>query len=121
MIRAALLATLAVAACGYRPPAQTNTEAPSYHTDLTACRATARTDTNTQDVKKFLRWVASPVTRWGQIDDALQTCMASKGYGRLRWCTPEELRTGTRSAGVVVTSAGVQCTDPPSPARQRAN
>ena len=121
VIRAAVFAALAVAGCGYRPPAQTNTDAPAYHTDLTACRATARTATNTQNVKKFLGWVASPVTRWGDIDDAVRTCMADKGYGRLRWCTPEELRTGTRGSGVVVTSAGVQCTDPPSLERRRTS
>ncbi len=115
-----LFAMAAVAGCGYQPPAQTNTAAPAYQTDLTTCRATARKAVNTQTVKRFLGWVASPVTRWGRIDSAEESCMAGKGYGRLRWCTDEELRNGTKSGGVVVTSTGVHCSDPPAPEKRRA-
>ena len=115
-----LLLLAGLAACGYRPPAQTDVEAKSYQTDLAACRTSASTDVNKQNAKRALDWFASGVRRWGQISDATQACMVGKGYGRLRWCTADELKSGTRAAGVVVTSSGVQCTDPPAAERRRA-
>ena len=64
---------------------------------------------NKQNAKTGLAWLSSPVRRWGQISDGVQSFMADKGYGRLRWCTAEELQKG---AGVVSTVAGLQCVDP---------
>jgi hypothetical protein len=107
-------------ACGYRPPAQTDTSKPAYEADLDACGDSAASAVNRRSAKTGMAWFSSPVRRWGQIQDEVQTCMAGKGYGRVRWCTEEEMRTGSRSGTVVVTSAGVQCSEPPAPERRRA-
>lgn len=115
-----LIAALAVSGCGYEPPPETNTASPAYGSDLKTCKSTAGETVAKQNVKRFPTWVFSPVTRWGQADTAVQTCMASKGYGRLRWCTPDELRGGTKTGGVIVTSSGVQCSDPPAPDHRRS-
>jgi hypothetical protein len=106
---------LPLAACGYHPPPQADVTAKSYQTDLAACQDTAHTNVNKQNSKRALDWFSSPVRRWGQIREAEQSCMVGKGYGDLRWCTADELKGGKRSGSVIVTSAGVQCTDPPAP------
>ena len=113
MTRALLVLALAAASCGYTPPAQVNTSAPAYRADLDSCEDTAATAVNARSVKTGLAWFSAPVRRWGQIEDATQSCMAGKGYGRVRWCTPEEARSGH----VVATAAGLQCADPPTPQR----
>lgn len=110
---------IGLSACGYQAPAQTNLAAQGYQTDLAACRDAAHSSVNKQNAKRALDWFSSPVRRWGQIGDATQSCMADKGYGRVRWCTEAELRDGRRSGGMVVTSSGVQCSDPPSPERRK--
>lgn len=115
--RAVVLAS--VAGCGYQPPAQTDVGAKSYQTDLASCRDAAHSDVNKRNAKRALDWFSSPVRRWGQIGDATQSCMATKGYGRLRWCTADELKSGTRSGSVVVTSSGLQCTEPPAPEHRK--
>lgn len=114
------LLLLALAACGYAPPAQTDVSKPAYSADLLACRDTAATDVNARNAKTGLAWFSSPVRRWGQIEDGVQACMAGKGYGRLRWCSDEEIRTGTRAGNLVVTAGGIRCSDPPAPERRRA-
>ena len=111
MKTAALLFLAGLAACGYRPTAQTDTAAPGYQADLATCRDTAASDVNKRNAKTGLAWLASPVRRWGQIGDATGACMEAKGYGQVRWCTADELRTG--GGNQVVTSTGVQCSDPP--------
>ena len=120
VVRWPLALLLGLVGCGYTPPAQTDVAAPAYRTDLTACEDTASKDVNTHNAKTGLAWFASPVRRWGQISDATQACMVGKGYGRVRWCSADELRSGTRSGNVVVTSSGVQCSDPPNPERRRS-
>ena len=112
------MAALLLVACGYRPSAQTNTQAPSYQADLETCGDAARSAVNTQNAKRALDWFASPVRRWGQIGDSTRSCMAGKGYGSLRWCTADELKAATRRGNVLVTASGVQCTDPPAPERR---
>jgi hypothetical protein len=112
------LLVLGLAACGYEPPAQTDRSAPAYQADLNACQDTAATDVNKRNAKTGLAWFSSPLRRWGQIEDGVQACMAGKGYGRLRWCSEDELRNGARSGNVVVTAAGIRCTEPPAPERR---
>ncbi len=114
----ALFAALLLAGCGYTPPAQTNRATPTYTADLGACEDSASSAVNQRNAKTGLAWFTSPVRRWWQLGDSVTTCMAEKGYGRLRTCTDEELRAGNRRA-VMVTAAGVQCADPPD-ARRRA-
>jgi len=106
---ALVLAGLALAGCGYAAPSEVDRSAPAYRADLGKCEDTAASDVNKQNAKTGLAWFASPVRRWGQIGDAVQSCMADKGYGRLRWCTPEELRSGNG----VATAAGLKCEEPP--------
>ncbi len=105
---------LGVAACAYHPPPQTDTASPAFIADSDTCEDTAAETVNKTNAKTGLAWFASPVRRWGQIADATQSCMAGKGYGRLRWCTADELRGGNRRGNVIVTSEGVQCADPPT-------
>ena len=105
---------LALAACGYHPPPNTDTGSPAYVAARDSCRSAAVTTVNTTDAKTGLAWMSSPVLRWGQIGDATGACMDGKGFGRLRWCTPEELRSGTRQSDMIVTASGVQCSDPPT-------
>ena len=108
------LSVLTLAACGYHPPPQTNTSSPAYIADRDTCEDKAASDVNKTNAKTGLAWFSSPVRRWGQIADATQNCMAGKGYGRLRWCTADELRGGSRQGSVIVTASGVQCADPPT-------
>ena len=115
-----LFGLLLLAGCGYEPPAQTDRSTPAYRADLDACHDQAATGVNQRNAKTGLAWFSSPVRRWGQIDDAVQGCMAGKGYGQLRWCSAEEQRAGTRSGNVVVTASGLRCSDPPAPERRRA-
>ena len=112
--RGALAALLMLTACGYQPPPRIDTASPVYVADRDACESAAATDVNQRNAKTGLAWLSSPVRRWSQIGDATQSCMANHGYGQLRWCTADELRSGNRQGNVVVTSSGVQCSDPPS-------
>ena len=109
----AVAATLALGGCGYRPPAGTSASAPGYAADYAACDASVPDAVNKRNSKTGLAWFASPVRRWGMIDEGMSACMAEKGWGRVRACTPEELRAGGRSGGLSVTARGVQCADPP--------
>ncbi len=115
MRAAGLALLLALAACGYEPPRQTNTSTPTYTADLDTCRDQSASEVNTTNAKTGLAWFASPVRRWSQIDDATRSCMAGKGYGQVRWCTADELRQGSRRGDMIVTASGVQCSDPPAP------
>lgn len=115
---APVLALLLAAGCGYQPPAQVDRGKPSYQADLDSCHDASVTSVNKQNAKTGLAWVSAPVRRWGQIGRATQACMEAKGYGRVRWCTQEELRGAARSGNATVTAAGLQCTEPPSPARR---
>jgi len=114
------LLLLVLAACGYEPLAQTDVSTPTYTADLDACQDSAAKEVNARNAKTGLAWFSSPVRRWGQIEDGVQACMAGKGYGRLRWCSEDELRTGAKSGTVVVTAAGIRCSEPPAPQRRRA-
>ena len=102
---------VALVGCGYRPPAQTDTASPTYEADLKACHQASEAGVTKQNAKRALTWFASPVSRWSQIGDATGSCMASKGYGQVRWCQPGELGT---SGNIVVTAAGVQCVQRPT-------
>lgn len=115
---AGLALLLGLGACGTQPPAQTNTAASGYASDLAACEASAASAVNTRNAKTAPAWFGSPILRWGQIADARQACMTARGYGRVRWCSAEELRQGARSGNVVVTPSGVQCAGPPAPERR---
>ncbi len=110
----AVCSLLALAACGYHPPPQTDTASPAYIADRDACEDKSAGEVNKINAKTGLAWFSSPVRRWSQIADTTQTCMAGKGYGRVRWCTPDELRSGNRQGNMIVTSSGVQCSDPPT-------
>ncbi|GAC1477627.1 MAG: hypothetical protein NVS2B11_00410 [Acetobacteraceae bacterium] len=114
------LLLLALASCGYAPSATVDTAAPTYRADQESCEDSSATDVNKRNAKTGLAWLASPVRRWGQISDGMDACMADKGYGRLRWCTADELRGGTKSGAVIVTASGLQCSDPPSRERRRS-
>ena len=123
-MRAALPMTatlLLLSGCGYSPPPRTDGAAPQdaqrYEADLDKCRDDTATAVNKRNAKTGLAWFASPVTRWGQIGDGVSACMGARGYGRLRVCTAEELRTGGGSR--TVTTAGVRCSDPPTPPEAR--
>jgi hypothetical protein len=109
-----LAALLTLTACGYQPPPRVDTASPVYVADRDTCEDNSATAVNRQNAKTGLAWFSSPFRRWGQISDATQSCMAGHGYGRLRWCTADELRSGDRQGNIIVTSSGVQCSDPPS-------
>lgn len=109
-----LAALLTLTACSYQPPPRVDTASPVYVADRDTCEDSSATAVNRQNAKTGLAWLSSPFRRWGQISDATQSCMAGHGYGRLRWCTADELRSGDRQGNVIVTSSGVQCSDPPS-------
>ena len=120
MLRSLLLiSALLVAGCGYSPPGRTDTQAPGYKADLAACEAATPSAVNARNAKTGLAWFASPVTRWSQIGEGMNACMADKGWGRVRACTAEELRQGNRPgplpSSLVVTARGVQCADPARP------
>lgn len=107
-----VLPLLTLAACGYHPPPQTNTASPAYVADRDACEDNAASTVNKANAKTGLAWFSSPVRRWSQIADATQACMGEKGYGRVRWCTADELHSGSRQGNMIVTASGVQCSDP---------
>lgn len=107
-------ALLTLTACGYQPPARVDMSNPVFVADREACENKSASEVNQRNAKTGLAWFSSPVRRWSQISDATQSCMAGHGYGRLRWCTAEELRSGDRQGNVIVTSSGVQCSDPPT-------
>ncbi len=101
----------ALAACGSTPkPADARLAA--YQTDAEACDGSVADAVNKRNAKTGLSWFASPVRRWGQIDDGVAACMQGKGWGRTRACTAAELRAGDRSPNLTVTSSGIRCTDP---------
>ena len=110
MLRTLLLfGTAVVVACGYSPPPHTNTATPRYKTDLAACNTSVPDAVDARNAKTGLRWMASGVTRWTEIDTGIDACMADKGWGRTRACTPEELRTG--GGNRTVTTRGIECAD----------
>src|SRR4051794_29429024 len=113
------LLLLAFAACSYKP-APRDVGKPAYTADLKACQDSAASDVNKRNAKTALAWFSAPVRRWGQISEGVQACMAGKGYGGLRGSSDGELPSGSTSGGLVVTSAGVRCSDPPAPERRRA-
>ncbi len=99
--------------CGYTPSPHTDTQSPRFQADLEACRTSVPEAVNKNNAKRALRWFASGVTRWGDIDDGIRACMQGKGWGQLRACTAEELRTGAGER--TVTARGLQCVDPGQP------
>ena len=99
----------ALTACGTRP-APADARAAAYEADSKTCNGSVPDAVDTRNAKTGLSWFASPIRRWGQIDDGVSACMAEKGWGRTRECTAEERRTGART--VTVTAAGIRCTDP---------
>ena len=109
---ASLLSLCTAAACGYSPPPRTDTAAPAYQAAVDGCDASVSSAVDRQNAKTGLAWLASPVRRWSQIGDGVSACMAKKGYGRTRACTPEELRQGNRTPSLVVTASGIECADP---------
>ena len=113
MARPAILAAaLLLASCSPTPPPGTEGGSPRYLADREACDDAASTAVNKRNAKTGLSWFASPVTRWSQIGDATDACMAEKGWGRIRACTADELRAGGRAGNLVVTAAGARCRDP---------
>ena len=112
-MRPALLVLVGLAACGYQAPPRTDTASPAFAAARDACEDSAAKQVNQRNAKTGLAWMASPVRRWSQIGDATAACMDGKGFGRVRWCTPEELRNGNRQNGLIVTASGIQCSDPP--------
>jgi hypothetical protein len=78
----AVFVVICAGACSYTPPPGTDTAKPAYKTDLEACQSSAATAVNQRNAKTGPAWLLSPVRRWGQIRDEVQTCMAGKGYGR---------------------------------------
>jgi hypothetical protein len=111
LLAAALAAPLA--ACGYTPPAHTDTEAPQYQADLDTCQSSVPDAVDRNNAKKGLTWIAGGATRWFQIDTAMDNCMADKGWGHTRACTAEELRSHTGNQ--TVTRDGIRCSDPSKP------
>lgn len=81
-----------------------------YRVDVEACDASVPEGVDKRNAKTGLAWFGGPVTRWGQIDDAMNACMGGKGWGRVRACTADELRTGSPTR--IVTRSSVQCADP---------
>lgn len=63
-----------------------------------------------RNAKTALRWFASAFTRWGEIGDGVDSCVAAKGVSVTRPCTDEERRRGGPS--LVVTARGITCKDP---------
>ena len=105
------LAALLLAACAGTPPAAEAGSA-AYRTDHDACDAAVPGAVNKRNAKTGLAWFASPITRWGDIAEGMNACMAGKGWGRTRTCTPAELAAGSRTPGLLVTATGIRCSDP---------
>ena len=74
-----------------------------------ACEASVHEAVDKRNAKTGLRWAASAFTRWGEIDDGVDACVATKGVGVARPCTDEERRRGGPS--LVVTARGITCKD----------
>jgi hypothetical protein len=108
-----LLGGLLLSGCGYSPPARTDVSRPTYKADVEACESAVPSEVNKRNAKTGLAWFASPFTRWSQIDEGVNACMAGKGYGRVRACTAAELASGGRAGNQVVTRDGIRCSDPP--------
>jgi hypothetical protein len=107
---AILLLAATLAACGYAPPAHTDTDSPQYQADLDACDSSVPDAVDRNNAKKGLTWLAGALTRWPRIDAAMDKCMADKGWGHVRACTADELRTHTGNK--TVTRDGIRCSDP---------
>ena len=112
MRTATLLSLLTLAACSYSPPAHTDTASPKYQADLNACSTSVPDAIDKRNAKTGLAWMAGGVTRWPAIDNGIKSCMDQHGWGHVRACTPEELALGNRAPGLVVTAAGLRCSDP---------
>lgn len=111
-MRPILLLAALLPACSYSPPPQTNTGSPQYRADLNTCSTTVPDAIDKRAAKTGLAWFANGVTRWGAIDDGVKACMEQHGWGHLRACTPAELAHANTTPGLVVTAAGVRCSDP---------
>ena len=113
----ALLTTcLLLSGCGGSPPVPP-AEVPQYEAERDACRTNAADAVDGRAAKTGLAWFASSVTRWSRIDDRTDACMARRGWGRVRSCTADELRTG--GGNRTVTAAGIRCSDPSMPPEAR--
>lgn len=115
-LSAGLLTGLLLQGCGTPPPVPA-AEAPRYEADLDACHANAATAVDARNAKTGLAWFAGPFTRWSRIDDRTAACMGRRGFGMVRSCTAEELRTG--GGNRTVTVAGIRCSDPSMPPEAR--
>ena len=102
--------------CGSTPPVPT-AEIPQYEADLDACHTNAAAAVDARAAKTGFAWFASPVTRWSRIDDRTAACMGRRGFGVVRTCTAEELRTG--GGNRTVTAVGIRCSDPSKPPEAR--
>ena len=113
-MRHLILLTLALATtgCGYTPPPRTDTASAAFKADLEVCDSSVPDAVGKQAAKRAYTWAASAVTRWSRIEDGMNACMADKGWGRVRACSETELRQGNRAGGLVVTAAGIRCSDP---------
>ena len=111
-MRAPLLIVLLLAGC-YAPPPQTDTGNPQYQADLDTCSSSVATGVDKRNAKTGLAWFAGGVTRWSAIDTGVNACMDQHGWGHTRPCTPDELRNGNKTPGLVVTATGIRCSDSP--------
>ena len=107
-----LLLAISLASCGYTPPAHTDTDQPKYLADLDTCQGSVPDAVDRRNAKRGLTWMAGGVTRWPEIGTAMDKCMEDKGWGHTRACTADELRNGTKTAGLIVTRDGVRCSVP---------
>jgi len=95
-----------VAGCSDAPPAPPTRAEAAVET----CSASVHGAVDKRNAKTGLRWFASAITRWGDIDEGVDSCVATKGVAVSRPCTDEERRRGGPS--LVVTARGISCTDP---------
>ena len=109
-----------LAACGYAPPPQTDTASAPYQTAFDACSASVPDAVDRHNAKTGLAWMAGGITRWSAIDTGMNACMAGKGWGHLRPCTPDELHHGNTTPGLTVTAAGIRCSAPPTTAANKS-
>ena len=113
-----LLAGLLLQGCGTTPPVLAAAAgAPGYEADLDTCHTNAATAVDTRNAKTGLAWFAGPITRWSRIDERTAACMGRRGFGVVRSCTAEELRTG--GGNRTVTVSGIRCSDPSMPPEAR--
>jgi hypothetical protein len=71
---------LAVGACSYDPPIQTDHTAHKYQTDLQTCRDKAAHDVYMKFAGSIWTWIISPITAPSARHRAVRACMQSKGY-----------------------------------------